>query len=97
MNKRRFAELTAERMGVSYREGYRALSAVLAVVEDQLKSGGQVPLTGIGILEPVARNGYQAHSPRTMEKVAVPPRTVVRFRQSKALRRRMNPAEDVEA
>lgn len=90
MNKQILGELVAERLDVGYRDGYAAVSALLDVLEELLKDGQAVPLSGIGVLEPVRRAPRVAHNPKTLEKVTVPERAALRFRASPKLLREMN-------
>jgi nucleoid DNA-binding protein len=56
---------------------------------DQLCSGRRVNLPGVGTLYLVDVGAARAQNPRTLERIQTPPKTVVRFRVSDALRARI--------
>ncbi|MDR6828982.1 DNA-binding protein HU-beta [Bosea sp. BE271] len=61
------------------------LMSLAGVVSKTLKSGGDVPLGGVGKLSSAKRDARQARNPSTGAVVDVPAKTVVRFKVAKDL------------
>jgi integration host factor subunit beta len=61
---------------------------VFDVVTAALVAGGRVEVDGFGVFELHRRKPTQARNPRTGERIAVPAKTVVRFKPARALKAR---------
>jgi len=71
----------------------RVVDAVLATIQNGLRSGRRVELRGFGVFTPAIRTRHPARNPRTGAVVLVSERLSVRFRAGKAVHRRLNPSE----
>ncbi len=65
---------------------------VLEALVAGLEQGARVELRGFGVFSTALRERTLARNPRTGERVALPPRRVLRFRLGEALHRRLNAA-----
>jgi nucleoid DNA-binding protein len=61
---------------------------VFDAVADALVAGGRVEVDGFGVFELYRRKPTRARNPRTGERIAVPAKTVVRFKPARVLRAR---------
>lgn len=89
MSKSAIASAVAFRHGLSQADAAKIVDTVTDMIEVVLYQHGRVGLRGFGTFELKARNSRVALNPRTGKKVQVPPRTVVRFVPSPALRDRV--------
>ncbi len=71
MQKTQFIEQVAKEAGVTRTEANKVVRASLKVIEDTLKSGEKVTLTGFGSFEVRQRSERQVTSIRTKEKVRI--------------------------
>ncbi|HMO01059.1 MAG TPA: HU family DNA-binding protein [Miltoncostaeaceae bacterium] len=80
MNKTEFVSKVAAKSEMSNAQASSAVSAVLEVIQDALKSGEDVSFAGFGkfsVSERAARTGVNPQDPS--KKVNIPARTVPRF------------------
>jgi len=80
VNKSEFVSRVAKEADMSTSEADRAVKAVLAVIQDALKSGEDVAFAGFGkfsVSERAARTGVNPQDPS--KKVEIPARSVPRF------------------
>ncbi len=80
VNKTEFVSRVASEADISGAEAGRVVNAVLAVIQDALKSGEDVAFAGFGkfsVSHRAARTGVNPQDPS--KKVAIPARTVPRF------------------
>jgi DNA-binding protein HU-beta len=62
------------------------LDALTAVVEREIKAGGEIPLKGLGKFKVQNRKARVGRNPLTGEPVQIPAKTVVKFTVAKALK-----------
>jgi DNA-binding protein HU-beta len=87
MNKAELAQSLAEKLNVSKREGEDMINALLEIITQTLKSGGEVVLTGFGafsVKTRAARTGVNPQKPT--EKINIPAVKVPKFKAGKALK-----------
>jgi DNA-binding protein HU-beta len=72
MQKTQFIEHVAKEAGVTRTEANKVVRASLKVIENALKSGEKVTLTGFGSFEVRERSAREVTSIRSKEKVKVP-------------------------
>jgi DNA-binding protein HU-beta len=87
MNKADFAQVLAEKLNLSKREGEDFLNAFVEIVTDTLKKGDEVVLTGFGafsVKQRAARTGVNPQNPT--EKIQIPAVKVPKFKAGKALK-----------
>jgi DNA-binding protein HU-beta len=88
MTKAELVDSIAAKAGISKRDAENALRAFLETVEDTLKAGGEVQLTGFGKFSVSRRAARQGVNPRDPggAKIAIKARTVPRFTPGAALK-----------
>lgn len=87
MNKADLAQVLAEKLNVSKREGEDMLNAFVDVVTETLKKGEEVVLTGFGafsVKQRAARTGVNPQNPS--QKIQIPAVKVPKFKAGKALK-----------
>ena len=87
MNKVELAEAMAARLGINKTEGEKNLNAMLAIITEQLKAGGEVNLTGFGafsVSHRAPRTGVNPQNPT--EKIQIAAIKVPKFKAGKGLK-----------
>lgn len=84
MNKINLIEALTQVLG-QRQEAERAVNKFFEAVQDALRQGEKVVLTGIGSLYPRIRKAQKRHNPKTMEIVQVPPKRTLKFVPSEEL------------
>ncbi|RLJ70275.1 integration host factor subunit alpha [Hydrogenivirga caldilitoris] len=89
MTKKDIANLIHERcegeFEVTKKEMYQIVSEIFEIIEDTLKRGEKVQVSGFGTFIVKRRKGKVGRNPRTGEEVPVPDRNVIIFKPSKKL------------
>jgi len=62
------------------------LEGLTALVEKQIRKGGEVPLKGLGKFKVVKRKARMGRNPATGEAIKIPAKTVVKFTVAKNLK-----------
>ncbi len=70
----------------SKREANDALNTVLDSIQDALKKGDDVTLTGFGTFSVVKRKARTGRNPQTGEEIQIPARKAVRFKPGSELK-----------
>ena len=86
MNKRELVAAMAEKSELPKKKCQDVLDAFAVVVEDVLKGGGKVKLSGFGAFEVKARAARIGRNPKTREAVDIPASRQPVFRPGKSLR-----------
>lgn len=88
MNRPELAEKISERMGdVSKKQAEDMLHAMIEIVTETLKNGGEVTLTGFGSFMAKQRQARMGVNPQKPgEKIQIPALTVPKFKAGKALK-----------
>ena len=86
MTKKDLIAAIAEKAGLSKKDSEAALNAFIATVEETLKGGDSVQLTGFGTFEVRERAERQALNPRTKESITIPATKVPAFKAGKGLK-----------
>lgn len=86
MTKKDLIAAIAEKAGLSKKDSEAALNAFISTVEDALKAGETVQLTGFGTFEVRERAERQALNPRTKEPITVAATKVPAFKAGKGLK-----------
>ena len=87
MNKGELVEEMASRTGVSTAKAGRYLEAMLSVIEEELKSGGEVNITGFGKFKVNERAAREGTNPRTGEKMQIKASRTPSFSAGSALKK----------
>jgi DNA-binding protein HU-beta len=86
MLKKDLVDRIAAAAGLNKRQATDAIDAMLEAVEDALKSGEPVLLTGFGKFEVRTRAARTGINPKTLEKIQLPETKVPAFKPGKALK-----------
>ncbi len=87
MNKVELAEAVAARLGINKVEAEKSLNAMLGIITEQLKGGGEVNLTGFGafsVSNRAPRTGVNPQNPS--EKIQIAATKVPKFKAGKGLK-----------
>ncbi|MGI8559208.1 MAG: HU family DNA-binding protein [Solirubrobacteraceae bacterium] len=87
MTKAALVERVAAETQLSRRDAACAVEAVLALIERELRGGGQVSLAGFGKFHTARRGARAGVHPRTGEPMTVGATTVPRFTAGSALKK----------
>ena len=90
MNKGELVSSIAEKSGLTKDQAESALSAMLASVEDALKSDDSVSLVGFGTFSVNKRPAREGRNPRTNETIQIAAKNVVKFKPGKKLSESVN-------
>jgi len=86
MNKADIINKVHEDLGVTKADAERAMDIIVDSIYNELKSGEEVSIAGLGIFSAKMRNARTARNPRTGEAVEVAAMRVPKFRAAKALK-----------
>ncbi len=87
VTKSALVQQVAAETQLSRRDAVRAVEAVLALIERELRGGGQVSLAGFGKFHTARRGARAGVNPRTGEPMTVGATTVPRFTAGSALKK----------
>ena len=90
MNRTELIASMSEKSGLDKKTIEAALTAFTASVEDALKVGDKVQLTGFGTFEVKERAARTGRNPRTGEDVEIPASKAASFKPGKALKDALN-------
>ncbi len=86
MTKTELVEQVADRAALTRQDAARAVDALLGTVEDALRRGSEVSLTGFGKFHVAERGSRRGVNPRTGERIEIPASKAPRFSPSSALK-----------
>jgi len=87
MTKSEFVDQVADKADLSKGDAGGAVDAVLEVIEETLKRGGEVAFTGFGKFSVADRGARQGVNPQTGEKIQIAASKVPRFSAGSALKK----------
>lgn len=87
MTQTELVAAVSESSRLSQKEVLAALDGVLAAIEDSLKKGEKVALSGFGTFKTVQREARTGRNPKTGEPLKIPARTYHKFFPGKSLRK----------
>ncbi len=87
MTKTEFVDQVADKADLSKGDAGEAVDAVLEVIEETLKRGGEVNFTGFGKFSVADRGARQGVNPQTGEKIQIAASKVPRFSAGSALKK----------
>lgn len=85
MTKHDLANQVAEVAQIDHRVADKAISALTAVIADQVAHEGAIRIHGLGQFKAVDRPARTARNPKTGAPVSVPAKRVVKFSATKGL------------
>lgn len=77
--------------GFSRRQAHQLVDAVFELLTASLSEGERVRVSGFGCFELRDKAARPGLNPRTLTRLTLPPRRVVRFRPSPVLKKLLNP------
>jgi len=86
MTRTEFIDALAARTNTDKKEAKAFLEALTAVVEDEIRRGGEVPLKGLGKFKMQHRKARVGRNPLTGAEIQIPAKTVVKFTLTKSLK-----------
>jgi DNA-binding protein HU-beta len=87
VTKQEFVDQVSNESGLGKSEAGKAVDAVLTVIEETLKRGGEVSFTGFGKFSVSHRNARQGVNPQTKEKIQIAASKVPKFSAGSALKK----------
>jgi DNA-binding protein HU-beta len=87
MTKSDFVDKVAAESGLSKKDAGAAVDAVIASIEDALKSGEEVSFTGFGKFHVAERGAREGRNPRTGETMTIAASKVPRFTAGSGLKK----------
>jgi len=79
-------EKVAQTINCTKADAERAVEAMIDMITQTLKSGGEVSVAGLGIFEAKMRQGRMGRNPRTGASIQIKSMRVPKFRASKTLK-----------
>lgn len=86
MTKSELVDQVADRAALTRQDAARAVDAVLATVEDALRRGSEVALSGFGKFHVGERGAREGVNPRTGERIQIAASRVPRFTAGSGLK-----------
>ena len=86
MTRTEFIEALATATNMDKKDVKGFLDGLTAIVEQEMKNGGEVPLKGLGRFKVQHRQARVGRNPLTGEPVQIPAKTVVKFTIAKSLK-----------
>src|SRR5262245_34782710 len=89
ITKKELVNRIAERTGQTKVVAKEILQMFLDEIVKELSSGNRLEFRDFGVFEVKPRRARRAQNPRTLQKVAVPPKKVVKFKVGRIMRERV--------
>ena len=90
MKKGEFIESVVDKTGETAKQAGQFYDAFWESVEEQLKKGQEVCLTGIGSFKVKKRAARKGVNPATKKQISIPAKKVIVFKPSKSFSDRLN-------
>ena len=90
MKKGEFIEKLTDKTGESCKKTGEFYDAFWQSIEEQLKKGHDVCLTGVGTFKLKKRSARKGINPKTHKKINIPAKSVIVFKPSKSFTDRLN-------
>ena len=87
MTKSEFVDQVAAESGLSKGDASEAVDAMLLVIEETLKRGGEISFTGFGKFSVADRGARQGVNPQTGERIQISASRVPRFSAGSGLKK----------
>jgi len=87
VTKQEFVDRVADKSGLQKRDASAGVDAVLEVIEETLRRGGEVNFTGFGKFAVAERGARQGVNPQTGERIQISASRVPRFSAGSALKK----------
>jgi len=86
MNKTQLTAKLAEKTGVTKTQASQAINGVIDIINEQLKDGGRVILTGFGSFSVAERAPRTGRNPQTGDVINIPAGRFPKFKAGKNLK-----------
>lgn len=86
MNKNELINLAASKANLPKNTVEKALTAIFESIQETLKKGEKIQLTGFGTFEVKPRRAREGRNPQTGEAIQIPATTVPVFKPGKSLK-----------
>ena len=90
MKKGEFIESVTDKTGESSRKTGEFYDAFWESIEEELKKGHEVCLTGVGTFKIKKRSARKGINPQTKKRINIPAKQVITFKPSKSFTDRLN-------
>ena len=87
--KRTIAERIADRLGIGQTQSLQVIQAFLDEIIDELAKGNRLEFRDFGVFETVERKPRMALNPKTLEKVPVGRKMVVKFKVGRLMKEKV--------
>jgi DNA-binding protein HU-beta len=87
VTKSEFVDQVASESGLGKGDANKAVEAALQVIEDTLKRGGEINITGFGKFSVAQRGARQGVNPQTGERIQIAASRVPKFSAGSALKK----------
>ncbi len=89
ITKRELVHRIAETVGVSKADARKVVQAFLDMIVDELGRGNRLEFRKFGVFEVRQRKPRVGQNPKTLQKVEIPGRRVVKFKEGRDLKERL--------
>lgn len=86
IKKNQVAQMLAEKMGVSKKDGVMWLESFIELLTNHLRKGDKINLSGFGIFKVADRKAREGRNPRTGETIHIKASKKMRFTPAKVLK-----------
>jgi nucleoid DNA-binding protein len=86
MTRTEVIDSLSTRSGLDKKEVKAFLDHLTGLIEEQMRSGGEVPLKGLGKFKVQHRKARVGRNPLTGQELQIPAKTVAKFTMSKSLK-----------
>jgi len=94
VTKAEIAKIVHERVGLTKKESAQIVESVLDVMRQSLEQGDNVKLSGFGHFIVRQKHARRGRNPKTGEDITIAPRSVVTFRASPLLKKKLLGADE---
>ena len=96
VTKKELVNRIAERTGVTKVVAKDIIQSFLDAIIDELAAGNRLEFREFGVFETKERAARRAQNPRTLEKVDVPAKHIVKFKVGRLMRKRVSGEESTD-
>ena len=83
------ADVLYQKLGFSHADSFKIIKHTFDVVVDELATGRPVKISGFALFEPYSKKERVGRNPKTGKEYAISARTVLAFRASPALKKKI--------
>ena len=76
--------------GVAKQDAARYIESTLEIIKEELIAGRQVKITGFGTFSVVSKKARKGRNPQTGGTVILPARKVIKFKESRLVKEKVN-------